>query len=42
MIMDLDDYWLPTKEHPLHSLIVQNKMNEKITAATAPEAPSAE
>jgi glycosyltransferase involved in cell wall biosynthesis len=29
-IMDLDDYWLPTKEHPIHSLIVQNKINEKI------------
>ncbi len=29
-IMDLDDYWLPTKEHPIHSLIVQNKIHEKI------------
>jgi len=28
--MDLDDYWLPTKEHPIHSLIVQNKIHEKI------------
>jgi glycosyltransferase involved in cell wall biosynthesis len=27
---DIDDYWLPTKEHPLHSVIVQNKINEKI------------
>ena len=29
-IMDLDDYWLPTKEHPIHQLIVQNKINQKI------------
>lgn len=29
-ICDIDDYWLPTKEHPLHALIVENKMNEKI------------
>jgi len=29
-IVDLDDYWLPTKEHPIHSIIVQNKINEKI------------
>ena len=31
-IMDLDDYWLPTKEHPIHQLIIQNKINEKIVA----------
>ena len=31
VIVDLDDYWLPTKEHPIHSLIVQNKIHEKIT-----------
>ena len=31
-VSDIDDYWLPTKEHPLHSLIVQNKINEKIVA----------
>jgi glycosyltransferase involved in cell wall biosynthesis len=31
-IMDLDDYWLPTKEHPIHQLIVQNKINQKIMA----------
>ena len=30
VIVDLDDYWLPTKEHPIHSLIVQNKIDEKI------------
>jgi glycosyltransferase involved in cell wall biosynthesis len=29
-ICDIDDYWLPTKEHPLHQLIIQNKINEKI------------
>jgi len=29
-VCDIDDYWLPTKEHPLHQLIVQNKINEKI------------
>lgn len=32
VIGDIDDYWLPTKEHPIHQLIVQNKMNEKIIA----------
>jgi glycosyltransferase involved in cell wall biosynthesis len=31
-ICDIDDYWLPTKEHPLHQLILQNKINEKILA----------
>ena len=31
-IVDIDDYWLPTKEHPIHSLIVENKLNEKIVA----------
>ena len=30
VIIDLDDYWLPTKEHPLHSVIIQNKIDEKI------------
>jgi len=30
VIADIDDYWLPTKEHPIHQLIVQNKMNTKI------------
>ena len=23
VIVDIDDYWLPTKEHPIHQLIVQ-------------------
>jgi glycosyltransferase involved in cell wall biosynthesis len=31
-VCDIDDYWLPTKEHPLHQLIIQNKINEKIVA----------
>ena len=29
-VCDLDDYWLPGKEHPLHQLIVQEKIHEKI------------
>jgi glycosyltransferase involved in cell wall biosynthesis len=31
-ICDIDDYWLPTKEHPLHQLIFQQKIHEKIVA----------
>jgi glycosyltransferase involved in cell wall biosynthesis len=31
-IMDLDDYWLPTKEHPVHQLVVQNELHKKILA----------
>jgi glycosyltransferase involved in cell wall biosynthesis len=30
VIVDIDDYWLPTKEHPIHSIIVANKLHEKI------------
>jgi glycosyltransferase involved in cell wall biosynthesis len=30
VIADIDDYWLPTKEHPIHQLIIQNKLHEKI------------
>ncbi len=30
MIGDIDDYWLPTKEHPIHQLIIENKMHQKI------------
>jgi len=30
VIVDLDDYWLPTKEHPIQSLILQHKIHEKI------------
>lgn len=29
-IMDIDDYWLPGKEHPIHDLIMKNKIHEKI------------
>lgn len=29
-IADLDDYWLPTKEHPAHSLITTTKLHLKI------------
>jgi len=32
VIGDIDDYWLPTKEHPIHQLIIQNKLHKKITA----------
>ena len=32
VIFDIDDYWLPTKEHPIHSIIVQHKIHEKIVA----------
>jgi len=28
--MDIDDYWLPTKEHPIHDLVRINKIHEKI------------
>ena len=29
-IVDIDDYWMPGKEHPIHDIIRQNKINEKI------------
>ena len=29
-IDDIDDYWLPTKEHPIYDVIRFNKINEKI------------
>jgi len=29
-IIDIDDYWMPGKEHPIHEIIRQNKINEKI------------
>ena len=29
-IMDLDDYWLPTSDHPAHSIVKQQKIDEKI------------
>jgi glycosyltransferase involved in cell wall biosynthesis len=31
-IMDLDDYWLPTKDHPVHQMVIQIKLHEKIMA----------
>ena len=31
-VCDIDDYWMPGKEHPIHDIIVFNKINEKITA----------
>jgi glycosyltransferase involved in cell wall biosynthesis len=31
-VYDIDDYWLPTKEHPIHTLIVKHKIHEKIVA----------
>jgi glycosyltransferase involved in cell wall biosynthesis len=31
-IGDIDDYWLPTKEHPIHDIVKFNKLNEKIVA----------
>jgi glycosyltransferase involved in cell wall biosynthesis len=32
VIGDIDDYWLPTKEHPIHSLIMENQLHKKIVA----------
>jgi glycosyltransferase involved in cell wall biosynthesis len=29
-IMDLDDYWLPGKDHPVHQLVLQNNLHKKI------------
>lgn len=29
-VADIDDYWMPGKEHPLHDVIKVNKLNEKI------------
>jgi glycosyltransferase involved in cell wall biosynthesis len=29
-IMDLDDYWLPTKEHPVHHMVVAAEIHKKI------------
>lgn len=31
-ICDIDDYWMPGKEHPIHDIIKFNKINEKIVA----------
>jgi glycosyltransferase involved in cell wall biosynthesis len=32
VIIDIDDYWLPTKEHPIHQLIVKEGIDKKIIA----------
>jgi len=32
VIVDIDDYWLPTKEHPIHQIIVKEEINKKIVA----------
>lgn len=29
-VCDMDDYWNPTKDHPIHDIIIYNKINEKI------------
>lgn len=29
-IMDIDDYWLPTSDHPAHAIVKQQKIDEKI------------
>jgi glycosyltransferase involved in cell wall biosynthesis len=29
-VCDIDDYWMPSTEHPLHELIKREKINEKI------------
>lgn len=31
-VADIDDYWMPTKEHPIYDVIRFNKINEKIVA----------
>jgi glycosyltransferase involved in cell wall biosynthesis len=31
-ICDIDDYWMPGREHPIHEIIRVNKINEKIVA----------
>ena len=31
-ICDIDDYWMPGKEHPIHDIIKVHKINEKIVA----------
>jgi glycosyltransferase involved in cell wall biosynthesis len=32
VIMDLDDYWMPPKEHPMYGAAMQEKLPEKITS----------
>jgi glycosyltransferase involved in cell wall biosynthesis len=31
-VCDIDDYWMPGKEHPIHDIIKVHKINEKIIA----------
>lgn len=31
-VCDIDDYWMPGKEHPIHDIIRVNKINEKIVS----------
>jgi glycosyltransferase involved in cell wall biosynthesis len=31
-VADIDDYWMPGKEHPIHDIIASSKINEKIVA----------
>jgi len=31
-VCDIDDYWMPGKEHPIHDIIMFNKINEKIVS----------
>lgn len=31
IIMDIDDYWMPPTTHPLHYMVVKNKIDFKIT-----------
>ena len=31
-IVDIDDYWMPTQEHPIYQIIKTQKINEKIVA----------
>jgi len=32
-VCDIDDYWMPGREHPIHDIIRVNKINEKIVAS---------
>lgn len=32
VIMDLDDYWMPPKEHPMYGAAIKEKLPEKVTA----------
>jgi glycosyltransferase involved in cell wall biosynthesis len=29
-VCDIDDYWMPTKDHPIHEIIKHHKINERI------------